>query len=326
MWGSLWLALFAFILPWRARTVPIKVIEGVEPIPPSSVVLAPLVGLPQTDDFPPAGPAFLALLANKCYRLAKQKFEYEFCPFANVTQRRVIGTAGTLLGAWNGIFYSPPPPAPGSRAVGLVQEYNLGTHCRDGRSYRSRVGFMCRDDESEASHALVEEEDDDPPFELSGVSTLTDSVDGAEGGGCVFAFQFETPFPCGLLRVGTAGAGTTQGGSNSGGGSTGSSGSSSVSHSSNIGGSSTSSRSSSSISSNVSSMSSSAGKNLNSNNILSSSASAAAPDTPPALDSPIPPPPLPVEALDPQALSSLAAQLSLLHAHMQALTSTVVCA
>jgi hypothetical protein len=47
-----------------------------------------------------SGPESLYFLRGFCFSKSVERFEYSFCPFNNVTQRRIIGQRSTIIGVW----------------------------------------------------------------------------------------------------------------------------------------------------------------------------------------------------------------------------------
>lgn len=75
--------------------ISIKIAEGVDRVPDRSTSL-----LAYNVPGPFWGPDILAYLNGQCFMKSVERFEYTFCPFQNVTQKRSTGSRPTLLGIW----------------------------------------------------------------------------------------------------------------------------------------------------------------------------------------------------------------------------------
>jgi hypothetical protein len=93
-----------------STTTSIKIVDGIEKLYDNTAsVSTPSHGLNHNSDieyYPPKnsfnGPENLVFLSKRCFLDSFDRWEYQICPFHNITQRRVMSHGGpaTLLGVW----------------------------------------------------------------------------------------------------------------------------------------------------------------------------------------------------------------------------------
>jgi hypothetical protein len=72
----------------------IKIVEGIDKISAKEDSLDSVV------PDPISGPESLHFLNGVCFNKLVDRFEYNVCPFQNITQRRITGNYPTILGVW----------------------------------------------------------------------------------------------------------------------------------------------------------------------------------------------------------------------------------
>lgn len=72
----------------------IKIVEGIDKISSKEDSLESVVADPIS------GPESLHFLNGVCFKKLVDRFEYNVCPFQNITQRRITGNYPTILGVW----------------------------------------------------------------------------------------------------------------------------------------------------------------------------------------------------------------------------------
>ena len=148
------LVAFSCSLEMESKTqegTPIRIVEtgqfGMSSTP-RSLTIKSLV-----DPIPAVGPTQLLQLKGHCFGLRTQDYNYEFCPFYNVSQMELSNRWNSyhgLLGVWSGwIYHNESDYLRGMR-------YTFGDRC--GRSYKNAtVIFEC----SETNNSLYAATEDD---------------------------------------------------------------------------------------------------------------------------------------------------------------------
>lgn len=98
-----------FITSDYTSGIPIKILEGIDKLWDTQInsgsgsgvydvnehLLVPYVAPSRF-----TGPESLQVLSNKCFMQSFDRWEYQICPFHNITQKRSMGSRATLLGVW----------------------------------------------------------------------------------------------------------------------------------------------------------------------------------------------------------------------------------
>lgn len=93
------LACLLLCLPFCINAGYVKIAEGVDR--PQAMGMSPDAA--PLDYVPPAryyGPQSLYFLSKSCFKESIDRFEYDICPFQNITQKRINGHKTHLLGVW----------------------------------------------------------------------------------------------------------------------------------------------------------------------------------------------------------------------------------
>lgn len=152
-----------------------RVAEGVD-----SLLTIPAYGeIATVSPSPYSGPSSLAFLKGQCFSATMEKFEYQLCPFHNVTQRRLMAQSWQMLGVWGKWKHGL------ERDIGGTMLYSSENACAgDERSVEVRI------------HCLPPSSY--PPSSPSTSDFLIGAVDESEA--CRHIIDFKTPLPCVLFK------------------------------------------------------------------------------------------------------------------------------
>lgn len=102
----------------------VKISEGVDKPTNMGMGGIDVTPLEYTPPDPYSGPQGLYFLVDSCFKYSIDRWEYEICPFHNVTQRRVNGYKAYLLGVWGHWATSRDSPTSFHRMI-----YHNGKGC-----------------------------------------------------------------------------------------------------------------------------------------------------------------------------------------------------
>lgn len=128
-------------------------------------------------------------LRDTCFIAALDRYEFNYCPFRNITQRRIMGNTVSYIGS----FYRYQEPILLDETVPLYRyssvEYRGGKCVQDENvDLKSIVNYVCNEDEKKNDNLIFD-------YNNFGIVTVDESVQ------CKYTFTFNVPLPCAVLTT-----------------------------------------------------------------------------------------------------------------------------
>lgn len=164
---SLWLSILLCMVSGQIATTNVKIVDGIDKLSSSEDNNLDAV-IPEAL----SGPESLYFLNGLCFMKSIERFEYNVCPFQNVTQRRITGNYPTILGVWGNWV----EPRGGTNQIKTYKTMNYidGKSCGDG-TVDTKLELEC-------GH--------DGPFDVLGVD---------DSAFCSYSIRLGVPLACSLF-------------------------------------------------------------------------------------------------------------------------------
>ncbi len=123
-------------------------------------------------------------LRDTCFIAALDRYEYHYCPFRNITQRRIMGNTVSFIGS----FYRYQDPVLLDETVPLYRyssvEYR-GNKCVQDENIdlKTIVNYLCNEDDRKSTNLSFD-------YSSFGIVAVDESVQ------CKYTFTFNVPLPC----------------------------------------------------------------------------------------------------------------------------------
>ena len=128
-------------------------------------------------------------LRDTCFIAALDRYEYHYCPFRNITQRRIMGNTVSFIGS----FYRYQDPVLLDEIAPLYRyssvEYR-GNKCVQDENVdlKTIVNYVCNEDDRKSANSSFD-------YGSFGIVAVDESVQ------CKYTFTFNVPLPCAVFTT-----------------------------------------------------------------------------------------------------------------------------